>query len=228
MSELKCFYECANFGANQAVEPLLQNPLIAKDVWDIVEDLGLEVPRHSSLHFLNFEPLHQEWLKLLTKFFIITKHKSLQSSTLVAYLSTIRKFSIFLSSSVYSFDNIGQQTFEDFDYYLRSENPKISSGTISQKYTRLTVFFNTCRIEGWLNVNTHWFKARHVISKPKFDEIDYIPEEVWNQLQENLYLLPEQIQRMVLIIRATGLRIGELHITSIKRLFLRRSYSKMV
>ena len=71
-------------------------------------------------------------------------------------------------------------------------------------------FFNLCRQEEWLEVNTYWFKGKYKNSTHKNDEIEYIPEEVWQQLDENLHYLPEQIQRMVLIIRATGLRIGEL------------------
>jgi integrase/recombinase XerD len=71
-------------------------------------------------------------------------------------------------------------------------------------------FFNLCRQEQWLEVNTYWFKGKYKNSTPKNDDIEYIPEEVWQQLDEHLYHLPEPLQRMVLVIRGTGLRIGEL------------------
>ncbi len=211
MNELKWSDEYPNLFNNQVAGQLLLNPLIAKDIWKTVDDLGLEVNKHDSHWTLNFEPLHQDWLKLLTKFYILIKHKSLKTQTLVSTLYTLKKFSLFLKeASIYNFNNLDNQTFDDFDYYLRSQSNKLSPSTISTHYGHLSVFFNTCRVEGWLNVNTYWFQGRCYFSKPKLGDIDYIPEEVWNQLQENIHLLPEQIQRMVLVIRATGLRIGEL------------------
>lgn len=196
---------------NQAAQALLQNPLIAKDVWNIKSDLGLEVPSHHSQLILNFEPLYQEGLKLLAKLYILIKQKLLKSTTLTRHLSTIKVFCLFLKeASIDNPESINSEVFEEFDYYLRSQRQKLSERTIAIHYIYLSSFFNTCRFEGWLNVNTYWFKGRYFVSQPKLDKIDYIPEEVWNQLQENLHLLPEQLQRMVLVIRATGLRIGEL------------------
>lgn len=74
----------------------------------------------------------------------------------------------------------------------------------------LTNLFNLCRQEGWLEVNTYWFKDKFKKSSLKNNEIEYIPESVWQQLNEHLHHFPEPIQRMVLVIRGTGLRIGEL------------------
>lgn len=72
-------------------------------------------------------------------------------------------------------------------------------------------FFTFCRQEGWLEVDTYWFKGKRTGStSPSNDKIEYIPEEVWNQLEQHLHYLPESIQRMVLVIKTTGIRIGEL------------------
>lgn len=209
MNKLKWAENYQYLFQNQETEKLLQNPLLCKDVWHMVDDLGLEVPKHQSRWTLNFEPLSQEWLKILAKLYILIKSKLLNSNTISGHLGTLKRFSLFLKKqSIDSPNQIGSEIWEMFDYYLRSQS--ISERTIAIHYTYLASFCNTCRLEGWLDINTYWFKGKRLGSQPKNDEIDYIPEEIWNQLQENIHLLPEQLQRMVLVIRTMGLRVGEL------------------
>ena len=195
---------------NLQIQKLLQNPLLSKDIWNIEDDLNVEVSRHNSGNTLNFENLYQTWFKLLAKLYIISKVNRLKPGTIAAHLYTLNKFSKFIKKiNIDNPSQINNQVFEEFDYYLQSKS--LSKRTISLHNIYLCCFFDTCRSEGWLNVNTYWFKGkRKVYKKANNDDIDYIPEEVWNQLEEHLYLLPEQIQRMVLIIKSTGLRGGEL------------------
>ncbi|BDA70006.1 hypothetical protein CAL7716_080110 [Calothrix sp. PCC 7716] len=206
MSNLNPLEEFQHLFENAEMQKLLDNPLLKKDIWNIKDDLGMEINEHYSSYRLNFEPLSQDWLKLLTKLFCLKKTKYLKSSSIASQLSCIKKFSNFLETkSVLNSSQIDNQLFDEFGYYLRSQ--KLSE---TQYYRSLISFFETCRLEGWLNINTYWFKGKLKQRKVNNHEINYIPEEVWNQLQENIYLLPIQLQRMVLIIRATGLRIGEL------------------
>jgi integrase/recombinase XerD len=108
---------------------------------------------------------------------------------------------------VYNPEQINNQVFEAFDYYLHSTG--IGAYTINLYYVGLCKFFDICRLEGWLNINTYWFRGKKNIIHPNNDEIEYIPSEVWNQLNENLNHLPSALQRMVIIIRVMGFRIGE-------------------
>ncbi|MGK7879956.1 MAG: tyrosine-type recombinase/integrase, partial [Crocosphaera sp.] len=59
-------------------------------------------------------------------------------------------------------------------------------------------------------INTYWFRARIKEPKNNNDSINYIPEEIWNQLEKHLSNFPPPMQRKVIIIRTLGLRIGEL------------------
>jgi integrase/recombinase XerD len=196
---------------------LLSNPLLNKDTWDTIKDLKLKMNQHNKILTINFGAIKQDWLKLLSKLYILIRS---QRNYSVNYLNQdvfhLTKFSHFLSSkSIFNLAQIDNNLFEEFDYYLRSiksnETKKnLSERSILLNYTTLINFFNLCRHEEWIDVNTYWFKGKYKYSEVNDNEIDYLPEEVWNQLEENLYLLPEQIQRMVLIIRTTGLRIGEL------------------
>lgn len=189
---------------------LLKNPLLQKDIWRTIEDLGLKVNEHGRLLTIRFKSIKQDWLKLLVKLYVLVRS---QRNLSIAYLSHdvyhLNKFSQFIQQkSVSEPGEINNYLFEEFDYYLRSL--KLSQSSISLHYMTLINFFNLCRQEGWLQVNTYWFKGRYKRATPKNDEIEYIPEEVWEQLDQHLQHLPEPIQRMVLIIRGTGLRIGEL------------------
>lgn len=188
---------------------LLNNPLLQKDIWRTIEDLGLKVNEHCKVLTINFQGIEQDWLKLLVKLFVLIRsQRKLSPITLNSHVCNLKSFSQFLQrKSVSSPDQINNQLFEEFDYHLWSL--KLNGSTIAHCHVALVCFFDLCRQEGWLEVNTYWFKGKRQNPKPK-DKIDYIPEEVWQQLDEHLHHLPEPIQRMVVVIRGTGLRIGEL------------------
>jgi integrase/recombinase XerD len=195
---------------NQEASQLLNNPLLQKDIWRTIEDLGLKINEHQKVLTIDFGRIEQDWLKLLAKLYVLVRSsRKLSAMYIKNDVYSLNKFSQFLQEkSVFSPEQIDNQLFEEFDYYLKSL--KQSPRSISLHYMTLINFFNLCRQEEWLEVNTYWFKGRYKDSTPKNDDIEYIPEEVWQQLDEHLYHLPEPLQRMVLVIRGTGLRIGEL------------------
>ena len=197
----------------QIPSQLLQNPLLQKDIWLTKEDLGLEIHEHHKVLTLNFSQISQSWLKVLVQFFILTRANVITSpDTLQHEIGHLNRLSKFLDEKYISSPKyINSQLFEEFDNWIRSKKKKLSERTISLHYTTFSNFFTTCRLEQWLEINTYWFKgktSKH--TKVKNDEINYIPEEIWNQLEENLHHFPEPMQRKVLIIRTLGLRIGEL------------------
>jgi integrase/recombinase XerD len=196
--------------ANVAAEKLAKNPLIQKDLWYTIGDLGLHVNQHKKVLTINFELIKQDWLKFLAKLYtLVRSERKLSATYIMQEVFYLKRFSQFINQkSIFSSEQINDQLFDEFDYYLHSL--KLSPRSISLQYMALTNFFNLCREEGWLEVNTYWFKGRYMIHAPKNDKIEYIPEEVWQQLEDHLHYLPEPIQRMVLVIRSTGLRIGEL------------------
>ena len=195
----------------KTMQEVINNPLLARDVWNIVDDLGLIVSEHLRLYTINFFNFFQDWFKILSKLYIL-KRSSLKLSCLYIKdsIGHLRKFSKFLKQKSFdSFNQINNQVFEEFSDWLVSSN--LRKKTIVSHLSTLNNFFNTCRLEGWLNINTYWFKdkLKHT-NITRNNEVKYIPEEVWNQLEENLYYLPEPMQRKVLLIRTLGLRIGEL------------------
>lgn len=188
----------------------LQNPLLQKDVWRTKEDLGLETHEHQKFLTVNFGKIQPSWFNLLAKLYVLIRaNLKLSIKYIAGDISHFRKFANFLKEKkINSIKYVNNDLFEQFEYWIHLTG--VSERTISLHYTSLENLFDTCRQEGWLDVNTYWFRGRKTTSKPKNDNIDYIPEEVWNQLEENLHYFPEPMQRKVLIIRALGLRIGEL------------------
>ncbi|PSB00851.1 tyrosine-type recombinase/integrase [Merismopedia glauca] len=195
---------------NESAHKLLNNPLIAKDIWRTVEDLGLTINQHEKTLTISFKLILQDWLRLLAKLYVLVRsNRKLSASYIRSDVAKLNRFSQFIENkSILNSIHINDQLFDEYDHYLHSL--AISERSISLHYMTLINFFNICREEGWLEVNTYWFKGKYKNSTVKRDEIEYIPEEVWQQLNEHLHHLPEPLQRMVLIIRGTGLRIGEL------------------
>ena len=189
-------------------EDFLTNPLLSKDVWLLAEDLGLAVPPHCYIANLHFEKVTNEWFKLILKVYaLLMVNSGKAAQTICQNISNLRVFCQFLSEqSLERFEQVDCTILANFQAYLQAKNLK--PRTVSSYLGTLSVFFNSCRLEGWFEVSTYWFKGKNLKVLPQ--EIEYIPEEVWNQLDENLHYLPEQIQRMVILIRTTGIRIGEL------------------
>ncbi len=195
---------------NKISSQLLQNTLLEKEVWRIKEDLGLDTLEHRKVLTINFTKIQPLWFKLLTKLYILKRASIKISSQYIRdEVGIFRGFAKFLiKKKVEKAKYIDNNLFEEFDYWIRAN--KVSESTIINYYISLDKLFDTCRTEGWLNINIYWFKGKKKISKPKNDDVNYIPEEVWNKLEENLCYFPEPMQRKVLVIRTLGLRVGEL------------------
>ncbi len=195
---------------SELANSLLSNPLLKKDVWHTINDLGLQTNQHERVLTISFESIRQDWLKTTSKLYVIVRsNRKLSAAYIKDEVQYLSRFSQFIEQkSIFTVEQINTQLFDEYDYYLKSL--KLSPKTITHQYTTLNNFFSCCRDEGWLEVNTYWFKGRRNRSTPKNDDVEYISEEIWQQLNEHLHYLPEPIQRMVIVIRATGLRIGEL------------------
>ncbi len=163
------------FSQSQEIKQLLENPLLEKNVWQTVEDLGLKIKEHQKISTINFNGFSQHWFELSVKVYTLVKAKiGFSVSTIKIYVGSLKTFSCFLKTQ--SIDNpakISNQTFESFDYYLKTK--KITEVTTEGYYQALSSFFEFCRLENLFNVNTYWFKGRFKSKYPTNEEVDYIP-----------------------------------------------------
>ncbi|MGK7882811.1 MAG: phage integrase SAM-like domain-containing protein, partial [Crocosphaera sp.] len=169
---------------------LLQNPLLQKDIWLTIEDLGLEINEHDKRLSINFSEIQPLWLNLLAKLYILTRvNLKISIGSIRSDLIYIKKFACFITDKhLSSAKHIDNELFEEFDYWL--DLNETGKSTKYHVYLSLKNLFNTCRIEGWLKINTYWFRARIKEPKNNNDSINYIPEEIWNQLEKHLSNFP--------------------------------------
>lgn len=73
---------------------LLNNPLLQKDIWRTIEDLGLKISEHSKALTINFQRIEQNWLKLLAKLYILVRsQRKLSPNTLANHVGRLSHFS---------------------------------------------------------------------------------------------------------------------------------------
>jgi integrase/recombinase XerD len=58
---------------NQEARQLLNNPLLQKDIWRTIEDLGLKINEHQKVLTIDFARIEQDWLKLLAKLYVLVR-----------------------------------------------------------------------------------------------------------------------------------------------------------
>ena len=184
----------------------LEHPLMLKDRWHGEKDLGMRINKHLRGSTIYFGNISQNWIKIQAKKFILYSRSQGKSfGTLGVYIKGINSFSKFIESkAVYSFDNINDEILSQYYLSLQSFSLKTKISRLSS----LKAFFIAGAINSWFEVSTYWFQGRMLKVKPK--KIDYIPKEVLSKLDEHLHLLPEQLQRLVILIRILGLRACEI------------------
>ncbi len=184
----------------------LEHPLMFKDRWHGEKDLGMRVNKHLRGSTIYFGNMTQDWMKIKAKKFILYSRSQGKSfGTLGVYIKGINSFSKFIESrAIYSFNDINDEILSQYYSSLQSFALK----TKISKLSSIKAFFIAGSINSWFNVSTYWFQGRMPKVKPK--NIDYIPKEVLTKLDEHLHLLPEQIQRLVVLIRILGLRACEI------------------
>lgn len=182
-----------------------------KDIWDLVRlnACGIEV---SKCKTLNFEQISQPWLKeTLKKYFKAIIYKE-SGNGCARKLTDFRKLSYFLDDCYPNIkpNQINRQTIVDFLAYININNP--SASTKMKALCTLSKFFEHPQIDSWLNCNL----PRHLIHPDDYPRINkkttprFLPEEIEDQLKENVDGLRTDVMRMVLMLSETGRRATEI------------------
>lgn len=179
--------------------------LMAKSVWHIVDDLGMKINEANPQWTLNFEPIRLEWFKQLAqKYILLCRSRGFEFSTLTSKLLCLKSFSNYIDKAhVSSMSTLDDELIARYLSSLRSNQQRYAYGR------ELIVFLDTGTDEGWFNYDTYYLKSTRP-REPAHTSVNIIPDKVLEQLDEHLHHLPEQVQRMVVVIRTLGLRIGEL------------------
>lgn len=192
-----------------SLQPEIFQSLMAKDKWYGEKDLGMRVGNANNIS-VTFGDIKQPWLKDAIKrhaLYMRVQRKSF--GTLMKAVEALRVFAKFLDSQhVNRFNDISTEIIELY----ASSLSKFSVCTKKNRLGAVKNFLNTGDINGWFKapVSTYFLNEITKCTPPKIEEINYIPDEVLRQLDEHLHLLPEPVQRMLVLLRALGLRGGEL------------------
>ncbi|MBW4547457.1 MAG: site-specific integrase [Symplocastrum torsivum CPER-KK1] len=185
-----------------------EKSLMQKDRWYGEEDLGMRLNQHEGVKSIYFGNIRQNWLKDITKYYILyRRYQGKSFGTLREYIKAIQHFSRFLETQcVYYFTDITDEVLSSYLGNMHS----LSEKTQKHRLSHIKIFFELGNSNNWFQISTYWFRGRLGDAKPKNNKINYIPNEVSSQIDIYLYLLAKPLQRMVLLLRALGLRGSEL------------------
>ena len=181
--------------------------LFSKDIWYSEKDLGLQTHQHSPIKHLNFSLIKQSWLKQKAKQYIIQKKiQGIKISTLSNYILMFNNLSRFIErKSLNCFSEINENILDLFVKEISQKSQSYRQTHIGS----LKEFLETGNIEGWFEISTYTLKEYSKNKQCNQGKINYIPDEVLQQLDENLHFFPEPIQRLVVLMKTLGLRSCE-------------------
>ena len=193
------------------IQPI-QSFIFERDRWDlraiIPWDADLEAYNIPSRYTINFDKLHQDWLRNLAKQFIYHECKQETAfSTIQIYLSSLRYFSDYLEANeIPNLRQVNRKAIVDFLFQSRK---KQGENTIRQICSCLRSFFELGNFRGWFEVEPDLIRERDFSRRIKGNP-DPLSETVLRQIEENLHKLPEPIVRMWLVAFFTAMRLNEL------------------
>lgn len=198
-----------SFAIDSLANNLNQTTIWNKDIW-LASELGLELNKHTTLVQLNFSEISQYWLKSISKKFIKINSTSKTLSTLNNYLRSFKLFSFFISNyypTCNSIETIDRNLIVEFIVFVNSK--KYAPKTKGEFLSSLKLLFELVELEQWGKVQPYLIRGDDFPKYyPKVPR--YIPNEVIEQLNQNLKLLPDPVRRMILLLQELGLRVGEL------------------
>ena len=186
------------------------------DFWDdyvwTAQKLGLKITPGSSETKLYFHKIKPAWLATWAKKFIFYRASHNSFPTVAGDLKGIKAFGLFLCKSSPNLININQINEEIItNYYLYLRQKNYSPALIKRYLLELKIFLNTGNSHNWFDIPcefvSDWIAVVHKEIKqiPKF-----IPDDVLRQLNRHIEVLPEPVQRMLLVIQECGIRVSEL------------------
>jgi site-specific recombinase XerD len=197
---------------------------LAKDIWDVRLLPGVRYTAHSSNHLLNFTPVptpFRQTVKQYLKFLLTQK----SHSHCAQQLHHVRLFLQFFVELRPEARNLHQLARDDLERYLFSLKGLIGKpnrwGTLYSQRHMWEAVISLRRFFEYLERTSHpdapatsvgkliWPGDEGKRPRQKYTEDKYIPETVLRQLEQHMHNLPSRYLPIVIILRASGWRIGD-------------------
>lgn len=180
-----------------------------KDIWDL-PNLGIFCNPSQSAYKLNFTRIASPWVKRAAKLFMRYSLSTCSGGECQNRIATLASFSNFLIKHHPSAQpaDVERPLIVEYLSYLTATG--LGANTRIRHISQLRTFLEMCPREGWADIPDKRLIysedfPKHTRAQPRF-----IPEEVMEQLNQNLESLPPHIARMTVILQECGMRIGEL------------------
>lgn len=194
---------------------------LAKDIWDVRNLPGVRYAAHRSDHLLNFTQVPLPFRPLLKRYMrlMITRYSLSECARRVCFLRLFLKFYVLRYPSVGDFQQLSRA---DMEAYLLSIKTGINGhGKPSSKRSMWEAINYLRYFLEYLERTSSPEAPRIAVGKliwpddggPKpqyrYTEDKYIPESVLDQLEQCLDQLPPKYLPIVILLRASGWRIGD-------------------
>jgi integrase len=181
-----------------------------KNKWKF-SDLGIDGNQADNYVTFSFKFIKQDWLKQITKDFILRSCLNKSCHTIYQLISSINTFSDFLNKlpgkhQINGLNDINRQVIINYISFL---GKKAFSQTTKQiRLLTLSNFFEICRDLEWMSFKTNLIYQEDIPKRPR--KIPrFIPESVLKQLNEHIQYLDPHVRRLILLLQETGIRINE-------------------
>ncbi|MBD2122409.1 tyrosine-type recombinase/integrase [Trichocoleus sp. FACHB-262] len=172
--------------------------------------MGIDFPPSANWFTANFEAIKHPWLKKAAKEYLRFDLSTKAANTCLSKLDKIKKFAVFLNEQYpeISSQNVNRKVVVDFLVYLKNYSRELARETliVLDDFIGLADRFN------WLDITNPNLVFKEDLprlqkSGKTFEQI--IPEEVLEQLVNNLDGLWWQHARMIIIMMAAPIRVSE-------------------
>lgn len=173
-------------------------------------DLGIDVYQHRYTAVIAFDAIEQTWFRDLCKQFIRYIAPMRAQGTTLNYFQSLRQFSRFLSDHypLSTLEIITRSVIVHYIQYLAQLG--MSLGTQKYRLSHLRKFLEIGNLNSWFSIPTYLIQPEDFSRKQPLRLPRYIPDDVVQQINQNLDKLYKPVMRMVLVEQEFGLRASEL------------------
>ncbi len=182
------------------------------DIWDVrnlreVEDNEINVR-------IYFDKLNPVWLRIIVKKYI--KQELITGNavaTAVGRIIQLRPFCSYIEkqTNIQNIEQVNREIILDFLNYFC---PEKTNNYIQRELGTLKDFFNKGNLHGWFKLPEHLIRKEDY-PKWKKGQTKDIPSKVLEQIENNLYQLPNPIARMWMVGFFCAMRISEIQLCSL-------------
>jgi integrase len=197
---------------------------LAKDIWDVRHLPGVRYAAHKSSHLLNFTKIPEPFRPVTKRYvkFCLTQHSQSDCGRRLRYLQLFFEFFCARYPTALTLQLLNRAEIEGYLLHLRSfkgslnrQGKEIGDEHIWRGVQVLRHFLayleRTDSAEAPLITleKLIWPSDGGNRPRPQYTEDKYIPESVLQQLEQHVHKLPPKYMPIVIVLRASGWRIGD-------------------